>query len=131
MPKSAAAPNTKSCSIPSSGMSQNAVTNVPAMLPAVEIANVLPAVRPTRGSARTCRRTATGPTAERSTLIGPNRSTAQRTGSSRGPGSQPSTHSITGRSSSGIASTATAPPAMTTASVSGVGKRSASAPPNQ
>ena len=112
-------------------MSQKAVTNVPAMLPAVEIAKVRPAVRPTRGSARTCRRTAIGPTAESSTLIGPNRSTAQSTGSSRGPGSQRSTHSITGRSRSGIASTATAPAATTAASVTAVGKRSASAPPSQ
>ena len=104
---------------------------MPAMLPAVEIANVRPAVRPTRGSARTCRRTAIGPTAESRTLIGPKRSTAHSTGSSRGPGSHASTHSITGLSSSGIASTATAPPATTAASASGVGKRSASAPPSQ
>jgi hypothetical protein len=119
--KSVAAPRTKSCSTPNSGISQNAVANVPAIEPAVEIANVRPAVRPTRGSVSTCSRTAIGPTAESSTAIGRKRIAVQTTGSSRAPGSQRSTASITGRSTSGIASTLTAPAPITTASVSGDG----------
>ncbi len=129
--KSAAAPKTNSCSTPSSGISQNAVTKVPAMLPAVEIANVRPAVRPTRCSASACRRTAIGPTAESSTAIGRKRIAVQSTGSSRAPGSQASTASITCRSRRGIASTASAAAAMIAASVSGDGNRSASVPPSQ
>ena len=101
------------------------------MLPAVEIANVRPAVRPTRCNACVCSRTAIGPTAERSTAIGRKRIAVQRTGSSRAPGSQRSTASITTRSSSGIASTVAAAAPITAASVSGDGKRSASAPPSQ
>ena len=94
---------------------------MPAMLPVVEIANVRPAVRPTLGSARTCSRTATGPTADSRTLAGPNRITAHRTGSSRGPGSQRSTHSIDGVSKSGIERTASAPAPTTAASANGDG----------
>jgi hypothetical protein len=129
--KSAAAPKTNSCSTPSSGISQNAVTKVPAIEPAVETANVRPAVRPTRCSASACSRTAIGPTAESRTLIGRKRRAVQRTGSSRAPGSQARTASITTRSSKGIASTAAAAATITAVSVSGDGKRSPSVPPSQ
>ena len=83
---STAAPTASTWSVPYSGTSQNAVANVPAMLPAVEIENRRPAVRPSRSSDRAASRTAIGETEASTTLIGPNSTTAATSGSRRGPG---------------------------------------------
>ena len=64
-------PTASTWSVPYSGTSQNDVANVPAMLPAVEIANSRPAVRPSRSSDRAASRTAIGETEASTTLIGP------------------------------------------------------------
>ena len=112
-------------------MRKNAVTSVPAMLPAVDTENSRPAVRPTRASERARRRTAIGVTQAMRTLIGPKRITAARSGSSRGPTSQPTTASRTASSTSGIASTESAASAITPRSRPVLGSLSASMPPSQ
>ena len=91
--------------MPSAGMSQNAVANVPAILPAVEIANRRPAVRPSRSSERARSRTAIGVTLPRITLGAPKRRIVATSGSARGPGSQLTTRSSAQPSMYGIAST--------------------------
>ena len=70
---STTAPTASTWSVPNSGTSQNAVANVPAMLPAVEIEKSRPAVRPSRSSERAASRTAIGETEASTTLIGPKR----------------------------------------------------------
>ena len=117
--------------MPYSGTSQNAVTNVPAMLPAVEIEKRRPATVPRRSSERAARRTAIGETDASTTLIGPKRMIAATSGSSRGPGSQETTCSSTHSSTTGIASTSAAPSAIAPTKRYGDGHRSASAPPAQ
>jgi hypothetical protein len=128
---SAAASSASSWSSPSSGISQNAVRNVPTIEPAVEIENSRPAVRPTVVTDRASSRTTIGVTPARITLAGPKRITAATSGSARGPGSQRTTKSRTGPSSSGTASTAAPPSSSTTTTSAGRGERSASAPPSQ
>ncbi len=127
--RSTTAPTASTWSVPYSGTSQNAVAKVPAMLPAVESENSRPAVRPSRSSERAARRTAIGETEARTTLIGPNRATAATSGSSRGPGSHETTRSSTHWSTSGIASTSSAPSAIALTRRYGDGQRSATAPP--
>ena len=121
------APKASTWSVPNSGTSQNAVTNVPTMLPAVEIENSRPAVRPRRSIERAASRTAIGETEASTTLIGPKRTIAATSGSSRGPGSHETTCSRTHSSTSGIASTSTAPSAIAPTNRYGDGQRSASA----
>ncbi len=104
--------NASTWSVPYSGTSQNAVTKVPTMLPAVEIEKSRPAVRPSRSMECAARRTAIGETEASTTLIGPNRRIAATSGSSRGPGSHETTCSSTHSSTTGIASTSTAPSAI-------------------
>ena len=72
--------------MPSSGTSQNAVTRVPAMLPAVEIAYRRPAVRPAVSTERTARRIAIGETDARRRSRAPKRMIAVTSGLARGPG---------------------------------------------
>ena len=122
---------TRSCSVPKIGMSQNAVANVPTMLPAVEIANVRPAVAPACWTDVAWSRTAIGPTAESTRLGGPKSTSAQRSGSSLGPGSHASTASMTAVSTTGTSPTTTPPRAIVAASSSGVGRRSPTTPPSQ
>ena len=112
-------------------MRTNAVANVPTMLPKVETANSRPAVRPSVSTDFAAIRTATGVTAASTTLIGPKSRTAATSGFRRAPGS----HSITQRrmrsSANGIASTSSAPSAITQSRRRTDGQRSASAPPTQ
>ena len=112
-------------------MRKNAVTRVPAMLPAVETEKSRPAVRPTRASERARRRTAIGVTQAMRTLIGPKRTTAASSGSRRGPASQPTTVSSTASSTSGIASTESAASPMTPRRSPVLGSLSARTPPSQ
>ena len=65
------APTASTWSVPSSGTSQNAVTNVPKMLPAVEIEKRRPAVRPSRSSELAASLTAIGEAEARTMLAGP------------------------------------------------------------
>jgi hypothetical protein len=99
-------------------MSQNAVANVPTMLPIVETEKRRPAVRPRRASSRACSRTAIGVTEASTTLGAPKRSTDASSGFARGPGSHPTTASSTARSMNGIASTPAAPSAIAATSSS-------------
>jgi hypothetical protein len=117
--------------VPSSGISQNEVRNVPAIEPAVEIAKSRPAVRPRWSSERAFSRTATGETVPRTTLWTPKRRIVATSGFSRGPGSHATTRSSTQPSTNGIASTSRpAPPSSATSSRT-VGRRSAMMPPSQ
>jgi hypothetical protein len=129
--KSAVARIPRSWFVPSSGISQNAVTNVPAILPAVETANSRPAVLPTVASSLARRRTAIGVAVARITLGMPNSAIAAKSGFRRGPGSQRTIASSTASSMTGTSSVAPAPIARTTSSSCGAGMRSASAPPVQ
>ena len=108
-------------------MSQNAVMNVPAMLPAVETANSRPAVLPTLTTDRARRRTAIGVAVARITLGSPKSRTAASSGSSRGPGSRSTIASSTGSSTTRTRSVAAAPSASTTSRSCGAGNRSANA----
>ena len=129
--KSAAAAIPMSWSVPNSGMRKNEVASVPKMLPAVDTEKRRPAVRPTRASDCARRRTAIGVTPAMSTLGTPKRTIEAISGFNRGPGSQDTTASSTGSSSSGIARIESAARAMTPSSRPVAGKRSASAPPSQ
>ena len=117
--------------MPYSGTSQNDVAKVPAIDPAVEIANRRPAVRPSRSMSRAASFTAIGETDASTTLIGPKSMMAATSGSSRGPGSHATTWSSTHSSTSGIASTRPAPRAIAPTKRYGVGHRSARVPPSQ
>ena len=117
--------------MPSSGTSQNAVTNVPKMLPAVEIENRRPAVRPSRSSELAASRTAIGEADASTMLAGPKRIAAASSGSSRGPGSQSTIHVSTVSSTTGTSATSTAPSESTETSRYGLGIRSATIPPTQ
>src|SRR4029453_11110530 len=68
--KRVAAGKLSSWSVPNAGMSQNAVAKVPAIDPAVEIANNRPAVWPSVAREIAHSRTAIGATAARTTLGG-------------------------------------------------------------
>ncbi len=117
--------------MPNSGISQNAVAKVPAIEPAVEMANSRPAVWPSVASELAQSRTAIGATPASTRLGGPKSTIAAKSGSSRGPGSQRTIVSSTGPSMIGIASTKSAPSPITAASRLGRGQRSASQPPTQ
>ena len=91
--------------MPSSGISQKAVANVPAIEPAVEIAKRRPAVRPSSSSECAFSRTAIGETVPRMTLCAPKRKIVARSGFRRGPGSHSTRWSSTQSSTKGIAST--------------------------
>ena len=117
--------------MPSSGISQNDVRNVPAIEPAVEMAKSRPAVRPSFSIERAFKRTATGDTLPRTTLGRPKRRMVAITGFSRGPGSHSTTRSRTQPSTNGIASTSSAPPPSRPTRRRGVGYRSAMMPPSQ
>ena len=69
--KSAAAISASSWLMPNVGTSQNAVTNVPTMLPQVETEKSLPAVRPSSATSGARSRTAIGVTAASRTLDTP------------------------------------------------------------
>ena len=87
---------------------------------------------PTRRTACTCSRTAIGPTAESSTLIGPKSTTAHEhriEPRARIPGEHPLDHRRV--DAAGSRAPQPRPRATTAASVSGDGKRSARAPPSQ
>ena len=88
---SATAAAASTWSVPSSGISQNAVRNVPAIEPAVETAKSRPAVLPRCSSERAFRRTATGEMVPRTTLGTPKRRIVAISGLRRGPGSQATT----------------------------------------
>ena len=92
---SATAAAASTWSVPSSGISQNAVANVPAIEPAVEIAKRRPAVRPRLSSERAFNRTAIGETVPSRTLWTPKRQIVASSGLSRGPGSHATIHSST------------------------------------
>ena len=64
---------------------------------------------PTLATERACRRIATGETIAKRTLGAANNAIAARSGSALGPGSQSTIACSTGSSTSGIASTETAP----------------------
>jgi hypothetical protein len=129
--RSTAAPRASSWFVPSSGISTNAVANVPTMLPTVETAKSRPAVRPSVATSSAAIRTAMGVTAARTTLIGPKRIDAATRGFRRAPGSQSTTKRRTRPSSYGIASTSRAPSDITASRRPVDGRRSASAPPSQ
>jgi hypothetical protein len=128
---SATAAEASTWSVPSSGISQKAVANVPAIEPAVEIANRRPAVRPSRSSERARSRTATGETIPRMTLWTPNSRIVASSGFRRGPGSQRTSWSSTHPSTKGIASTSSEAATRMPTSSRGVGQRSATMPPSQ
>jgi hypothetical protein len=107
------------------------VAKVPAIEPAVEIANSRPAVWPSVVSERARRRTAIGATPARTRLGAPKSAIAASSGLRRGPGSHSTIASNTGSSSTGIPSTNRDPRPITPASRLGVGSRSASQPPAQ
>ena len=117
--------------MPSSGISQKAVANVPAIEPAVEIAKSRPAVRPISSSECAFSRTAIGETVPRITLWAPKRKIVARSGFSRGPGSQATSLSSTQSSTKGIASTSSEADASIATRSRGVGQRSAMTPPIQ
>ena len=102
---SATAAEASTWSVPSSGISQKAVANVPAIEPAVEIAKSRPAVRPSSSSECAFSRTAIGETVPRITLWAPKRKIVASSGLSRGPGSHSTRCSSTQSSTKGIAST--------------------------
>ena len=117
----ATAADASTWSVPSSGISQNEVRNVPAIDPAVETANSRPAVLPRFSIERAFRRTATGDTLPRTTLGNPKRRMVAITGFNRGPGSQATTRSRIQPSTNGIASTSSAPAPRMPTSRRGVG----------
>ena len=129
--RSTAAPSASSWFVPSSGISTNAVANVPTMLPTVETAKRRPAVRPSVATSSAAIRTAIGVTAARTTLIGPKRIAAATRGFRRAPGSQSTTNCSTRSSTYGIASTSSAPSDIVPTSRPVDGMRSASRPPSQ
>ena len=117
--------------MPNSGIRKKAVANVPAMLPAVEIANRRPATRPRLATELATRRIAIGVTAAMTMLGKPKSAIAATSGFKRGPGFQPTTASSTCSSTTGIASTSNAAIPITVNSSLAAGNRSATTPPAQ